>query len=72
VPIRGLAAKAAAFAVNNTASATSVVGRFILTARFERFLLKTSIQTEGNLLVTADDVGKREDLRCPRHRKPDL
>jgi hypothetical protein len=49
VPIRGLAAKVAAVAVN-TASVTSVVVRFFLTARFERFLRKTSIQTEGIII----------------------
>jgi hypothetical protein len=47
--MRGLAAQVAAVAVNNTATATSVVVRFVLTARFERFLRKTSIQTEENL-----------------------
>src|SRR5437660_1196778 len=50
VPIRGLAAKVAAVAVNNTASVTSVVIRFFLTAQFERFLRETSIQTEGIII----------------------
>jgi hypothetical protein len=37
VPMRGLAAKAAAVDVNNTATAASV-GRFVFTARSEHFL----------------------------------
>jgi hypothetical protein len=36
--MRGLAAKVAPVAVNNTASATSVILRFVITARFQRFL----------------------------------
>ena len=48
-----LAAKVAAVVVNNSASATSIVVRFILTARFERFLRYASIQTEENLTISA-------------------
>jgi hypothetical protein len=45
----GLPAKVAAVAVNNSASATRIV-RFVLTARFERFLREASIQTANQLV----------------------